>query len=88
MFLEGDIFNCCQLDRIARSVTHSKFIEELLNRGVKVPILNMGIMDNTPTSKLIRTIFFALQNLKEVVERTQEEKIARQREGYQEGRHK
>ena len=87
---EGDVLIVTKLDRIARSVTHGvELIEELLNRGVKVHILNMGIMDNTPASKLIRTIFFAFAEFERnmIVERTQEGKeIARQREGYREGR--
>lgn len=87
---EGDFLIVTKLDRIARSVTHGvELIEELLNRGVKVHILNMGIMDNTPASRLIRTIFFAFAEFERnmIVERTQEGKeIARQREGYREGR--
>ena len=87
---EGDVLIVTKLDRIARSVTHGvELIEELLNRGVKVHILNMGIMDNTPASRLIRTIFFAFAEFERnmIVERTQEGKeIARQREGYREGR--
>jgi len=87
---EGDFLIVTKLDRIARSVTHGvELIEELLNRGVKVHILNMGIMDNTPASRLIRTIFFAFAEFERnmIVERTQEGKeIARQREDYREGR--
>jgi len=46
-------------------------------------------MDNKPTSKLVRNIFFAFAEFERdmIVERTQEGKaIARQREGYREGR--
>ncbi|WP_206046738.1 recombinase family protein, partial [Inconstantimicrobium porci] len=34
-------------------------VEELINKGIKVHILNIGVMDNTPASKLIRNIFFS-----------------------------
>ena len=46
-----------KLDRIARSVTQGiELVNALIEKGVIVHILNMGIMDNTPTGKLIRTI--------------------------------
>lgn len=79
-----------KLDRVARSTIHgAQLVEELLSRGVIVNILNMGIMDNTPSSRLIRNIFFAFAEFERdmIVERTSEGKeIARQKEGYREGR--
>lgn len=47
----------------------------------RVNILNIGILDNTPASKLIRTIFFAFTKFERgmIVERAQEGKrIAKQ----------
>lgn len=88
----GDELIVCKLDRIARSVAQGiALIEMLLEKGVTVHILNMGILDNTPTGKLIRTIFLAFAEFERelIVERTQEGKsIARQKEGYREGRPK
>ena len=56
----GDTLIVTKLDRIARSaVQGTQLISELLDRGVKVNVLNMGVMDNSPNGKLIRTIFFA-----------------------------
>jgi len=82
----------CKLDRIARSVAQGiALIEMLLQRGVTVHILNMGILDNTPTGRLIRAVFLAFAEFERelIVERTQEGKsIARQKEGYHEGRPK
>ena len=49
----------------------------------------MGLLDNTPASKLTRNIFFALAEFVRgmIVERTQEGKaIARQNPEYREGR--
>ena len=87
---EGDTLIVTKLDRIARSAVHgAELVEELLKRGVKLNILNMGIMDNTPASKLIRNIFFAFAEFERdmIVERTTEGKeIARQRKDYREGR--
>ena len=57
---ENDTLMVTKLDRIARSFMQgSEMINELLNRGVRVNILNIGVMDNTPSSKLIRNVFFA-----------------------------
>lgn len=89
---EGDTLMVTKLDRIARSATQgSELVKELLEKGVKVHILNMGLLDNTPASKLIRTIFFAFAEFERdmIVERTQEGKaIAKQREDFREGRPK
>lgn len=87
---EGDTLIVTKLDRIARSMTQgSELINQLLNRGIRIYILNIGIMDNTPSSKLIRNIFFAFAEFERdmIIERTQEGKaIARTKNGYKEGR--
>lgn len=86
----GDTLVTSKLDRLARSVTDGvKLINGLLERGVVVRVLNMGLMDNTPTGKLIRTVMLAFAEFERdiIVERTQEGRaIARQREDYREGR--
>lgn len=69
----------------------SDLVTELINRDIRVHILNVGVMDNTPASKLIRNIFFAFTEFERdmIVERTQEGKaIARTKVGYKEGRSK
>lgn len=55
----------------------SELVNELIGKGVSVNILNIGVMDNTPASKLIRGIFFAFAEFERdmIVERTQEGKI-------------
>lgn len=89
---EGDTLIVAKLDRIARSLTEgSSFVNDLLARKVRVNILNIGVMDNTPASKLIRGIFFAFAEFERdmIVERTQEGKaIAKTKEGFTEGRPK
>jgi Resolvase, N terminal domain/Cry35Ab1 HTH C-terminal domain/Phage integrase SAM-like domain len=65
------------------------FCEELFNRGVRVHVLNMGVIENTPTGRLIFTIMSAFAEFERdlIVERTREGKaIARQRLDFREGR--
>lgn len=71
----GDTLMVTKLDRLARSAHQGiLFIDRLLGHGIKVHVLNMGLMDNTPTGKLIRTILFAFAEFERdmIVERTQE----------------
>ena len=79
-----------ELDRFARSLTDGvNLVTELIEKGVKVHILNIGIMDNTPSSKLIRNIFFSFAEFERdmIIERTQAGKeIAKQSPDYREGR--
>ena len=88
----GDTLIVTKLDRFARSMTQgSELVNELIKRGIKVNILNIGIMDNTPSSKLIRNIFFSFAEFERdmIIERTQEGKaIAKTKEGFKEGRPK
>lgn len=89
---EGDKLIVTKLDRIARSVTQGiELVNSLIEKGVTVHILNMGIMDNTPQGKLMRTIMLAFAEFERdmIIERTQEGKeIAKQKPDYKEGRPK
>lgn len=88
----GDTLMVTKLDRFARSMTQgSELVNQLIDKGIRVNILNIGIMDNTPSSKLIRNIFFSFSEFERdmIVERTQEGKaIAKTKEGFKEGRPK
>ena len=88
----GDTFVVTKLDRVARSVASgNELIDELCSRGIKVNILNMGIIDETPTGKLLRTVMLAYAEFERdmIVQRTQEGKaIAKKKPGYREGRPK
>lgn len=79
----GDKLLVTKLDRFARSAAQgSQLIESLIENGVTVHVLNIGIMDNTPTGKLIRNIMLSFAEFERdmIVERTQEGKaIARER---------
>ncbi len=87
---DGDTVVVTKLDRIARSVKQGiSLIEELINKGVNVHILNMGLLDSSPTGKLIRNVMFSFAEFERdmIMQRTREGKeIARQNPGYREGR--
>lgn len=89
---KGDILIVTKLDRFARSMSQgSELVSDLIERGIKVYILNIGVMDNTPSSKLIRNVFFAFAEFERdmIVERTMEGKaIAKQNPDFREGRPK
>jgi len=56
----GDTLMVTRLDRMARSARDGMdLVAGLLDRGVGVHVLNMGLMDGSPTGKLVTTIFFA-----------------------------
>lgn len=86
----GDMLVVTKLDRFARSLSQgNETVNKLLEKGVRVNILNIGMLDNTPNSKLIRNIFFSFAEFERdmIYERTQDGKaLARQREDYREGR--
>ena len=88
----GDTLVVTKLDRIARNLKQGiELIDDLNSRGIKVNVLNMGQIDDTPTGKLIRNIMLALAEWERdmIVQRTQEGKeIARKNPTYREGRPK
>lgn len=88
----GDTLIVTKLDRVARSLSQGNdLVNNLIGRGIRVNILNIGIMDNTPASKLVRNIFFSFAEFERdmIVERTTEGKaIAKQDPDFREGRPK
>ena len=88
----GDYFIATKLDRIARDVKHGiELIDKLKDKGVIVNVLNIGIIDNSITGKLIRTIMLAFSEFERdmIIQRTQEGKqIAKMNPNYREGRPK
>lgn len=89
---EGDTLAVCKLDRFARTAIEGvQTVRELFERGVKVHILNMGLVENTITGNLILTVMLAFAEYERgmIVERTQTGRaIARQDPNYREGRPK
>ena len=85
-----DTLKVTKLDRIARSATQGiELTQSLLDKGITVHVLNMGVMDNTPTGKLVRNVMLAFAEFERnmIVERTAEGKaIAKQNPDFREGR--
>ena len=86
----GDTLVVCKLDRFARTAKEGlEIVEMLMERGVKVHILNMGLIEDTPMGNLILTVMLAFAQFERdvIVERTQDGKaIARESEDFKEGR--
>ena len=87
---KGDTLLVTKLDRLARSSAQGyALINDLLKRGISTHILNMGLIDNTPTGSLIAHVFLAFAEYERdmIIERTQAGKeIARSKHGFREGR--
>lgn len=88
----GDTLVITKLDRLARSAMDGiKTIKKLFEQGVKVHVLNMGLVEDTPTGRLILNVMLAFAEFERdmIVERTQEGKsIAKQDPDFREGRPK
>lgn len=81
-----------KLDRFCRTTKEGlEYIERLKEKGVKVHILNMGLIEDTPMGDLITTclLAFAQYERAQIIERTQAGKaIAKTKPNYREGRPK
>lgn len=86
----GDTLIVTKLDRFARSTADGiTVIHELFDKGIKVHVLNMGLVEDTPTGRLILSVMLSFAQFERdmIVERTQEGKaIAKRKEGFKEGR--
>jgi DNA invertase Pin-like site-specific DNA recombinase len=89
---EGDTLVVTKLDRLARNVREGiDVVEELFNKGVRVHVLNVGLLENTTMGRFFLQTMLAVAEMERnmIVERTQEGKaLARQREDFREGRPK
>lgn len=87
----GDTLVVCKLDRFARTATDGvNLIKELLARGISVHVLNMGLVENSPTGRLTLTIMMAFAEYERdmIVERLADGKAEAKRKdpNYREGR--
>lgn len=88
----GDVIVCTKLDRFCRSVRVGLgYIDTLLDKGVSIHILNMGLIEDTSMGRLIYTVLLAFAEFEknQIVERCQAGKeIAKTRADFKDGRPK
>lgn len=89
----GDTLVVTKLDRFCRTTKEGlQYIDLLMDKGVKIHILNMGLIEDTPMGRLIVTNLLAFAEFERamIIERTQGGKaIAKtKKDGYKEGRPK
>lgn len=86
----GDVVVVSKLDRLGRSLSKTtELITKLLERGITINILNLGVLSNNSVNTLMRNVLLAFAQFERdmIMERTAEGKaIAREREDYREGR--
>lgn len=73
----GDTLVVTKLDRFARTAGEgSIMVKQLIERGIRVHILNFGLIENTPNGILMMNILFAFAEFERamIVERTGEGK--------------
>ena len=87
---EGDKLVVTKLDRLARNTKEGiEIIERLFEKGVKVHVLNVGLLENTTMGRFFLQTLLAVAEMERnlIIERTQEGKaIAKQQSGFREGR--
>lgn len=92
LLTEGDTLVVTKLDRLARNTREGiDVVEALFERGVRVHVLNVGLLENTTMGRFFLTTLLAVAEMERnlIIERTQEGKaIAKQREDFREGRPK
>lgn len=88
----GDTLKVVKLDRLARTASAGyDTIKSLLDRGINIHVLNMGLVDNSPMGRLILQVLLAFSEFEHdmILERTASgRRVARMKEGYKEGRPK
>jgi len=89
---EGDTLVVTKLDRLARNTVEGiEIVKELFAKGVRVHVLNVGLLENTTMGRFFLTTLLAVAEMERnlIVERTQEGKVvAKQSPDFKEGRPK
>ena len=82
----GDVLIVTRLDRLARSVSQaSGLITEMIDEGITINVLNLGILSNDSVNTLLRNVLLSFAQFERdmIVQRTQEGKaVARDRPGF------
>lgn len=75
--VEGDVLVVTKLDRFARTAQQGlELIDKLSKKGVRINVLNLGMIDSSTSGKLLRTILLAFAEFERdlIVERLSEGK--------------
>ena len=86
---KDDTLVVCKLDRFCRNVKEGlESIEKLRDKGVKIHILNMGLVEDTPMGQLLITNLLAFAEFERalIVERTSTGKAVARAKAESEGR--
>ena len=73
----GDVLIVTRLDRLARSVSQaSGLITEIIDEGITINVLNLGILSNDSVNTLLRNVLLSFAQFERdmIVQRTQEGK--------------
>jgi len=85
-----DILMVTKLDRIARTARQGmELVDKLISDGITVHVLNVGVLDESPSGKLIRNVLFSFAEFERdmLISRTQEGlAIAKEKPGFKNGR--
>lgn len=85
----NDLLIVTKLDRFCRTTKEGLgYIDQLMGRNVRIHIINMGLIEDTPMGRLIVTNLLAFAEFERamIIERTQSGKgIARTKAGFKEG---
>ena len=86
----GDTLIITKLDRISNSVQQGiRFVNDLVQQGIRVHVINVGIIDHSPTGRLIQNTMLRFAEFERdmKMQKTSEGKaVARLKDGYREGR--
>ena len=87
----GDTLVVTKLDRFARTASEGvEVVKELMGKGIAVHVLNMGLVEDTPTGRLILNIMLAFAEFERdnIVERLADGKVEAKAKNpdYKEGR--
>ncbi|MED4037043.1 recombinase family protein [Niallia taxi] len=90
LLVEGDTLVVTKLDRLARNTVEGiEIIKALFKKGVRVHVLNVGLLEDTTMGRFFLTTLLAVAEMERnmIIERTQEGKaLAKQRDDFREGR--
>jgi DNA invertase Pin-like site-specific DNA recombinase len=81
---DGDVVIVSKLDRLGRSLSKtSELITDLIDKGVTINILNLGVLNNGSMNTLLRNVLLSFAQFERdmIIERTSEGKAVKRERG-------